>query len=64
MDLFDLVVEAGAEDLEQDDEAFMVTTSVEDFDTDFGLGVSYRIYRPVSDLQRRISVRFIARSAE
>ena len=32
MELFDLVVEAGAEDLEQDDEAFMVTTSVEDFD--------------------------------
>ncbi len=32
MELFDLVVEAGAEDLEQDDDAFMVTTSVEDFD--------------------------------
>ena len=32
MELFDLVVEAGAEDLEQDDEAFMVTTSVEDFE--------------------------------
>ncbi len=32
MMLFDLVVEAGAEDLEQDDDAFMVTTSVEDFD--------------------------------
>ena len=32
MDLFDLVVEAGAEDLEQDDDAFMVTTSVDDFD--------------------------------
>ena len=32
MDLFDLVVEAGAEDLEQHDDAFMVTTSIEDFD--------------------------------
>ncbi len=28
----------------------------------FGLGVSYRIYSPASDLQGRISVRFIARS--
>jgi YebC/PmpR family DNA-binding regulatory protein len=32
MALFELVVEAGAEDLEQDDDTFMVTTSVEDFD--------------------------------
>ena len=31
MDLFELVVEAGAEDLEQDDDMFMVTTSVEAF---------------------------------
>ncbi len=31
MDLFELVVEAGAEDLEQDDDMFMVTTSVETF---------------------------------
>lgn len=32
MDLFELVVEAGAEDLEQDEDTFMVTTSVEAFD--------------------------------
>ncbi len=32
MELFELVVEAGAEDLEQDDGAFMVTTPVEAFD--------------------------------
>ena len=32
MDLFELVAEAGAEDLEQDDDTFMVTTSVETFD--------------------------------
>ena len=32
MDLFERVVEAGAEDLEQDDDTFMVTTSVEAFD--------------------------------
>ena len=34
------------------------------FFPDFGLGLSYRIYRPASDLQGRISVRFIARSVE
>ena len=32
MDLFELVVDAGAEDLEQDEDTFMVTTSVEAFD--------------------------------
>jgi YebC/PmpR family DNA-binding regulatory protein len=32
MDLFERVVEAGAEDLEQDEDTFMVTTSVEAFD--------------------------------
>ena len=32
MTLFELVVEAGAEDLEEDDDTFMVTTSVEDFE--------------------------------
>ncbi len=32
MELFELVVEAGAEDLEQDEDTFMVTTSVETFD--------------------------------
>ena len=32
MELFELVVEAGAEDLEQDEDTFMVTTSVEAFD--------------------------------
>ncbi|MFQ5568468.1 MAG: YebC/PmpR family DNA-binding transcriptional regulator [Rhodothermales bacterium] len=32
LELFDLVAEAGAEDLEQDDETFMVTTPVETFD--------------------------------
>ena len=32
MELFELVVDAGAEDLEQDDDTFMVTTSVEAFD--------------------------------
>ncbi len=32
MELFELVAEAGAEDLEEDDGMFMVTTSVEDFD--------------------------------
>ena len=33
MELFELVVEAGAEDLEQDEDTFMVTTSVEAFGT-------------------------------
>jgi len=32
MALFELVVEAGAEDLEQDEDAFMVTTAVEAFE--------------------------------
>ncbi len=32
MELFELVVEAGAEDLEQDEDTFMVTTSTEVFD--------------------------------
>ena len=32
------------------------------FFPDFGLGLSYRIYSPASDLQGRISVRFMATS--
>jgi transcriptional/translational regulatory protein YebC/TACO1 len=32
-DLFDIVAEAGAEDLEKEDDMFAITTSVEDFGT-------------------------------